>query len=140
MPETNEVSNLRSRRALARDGGGASVRDSGRALARDSGCVLARDSGCVLARDSGRKHKAWGGARLCECNPRIELLKGVRAHEMGDSVHCVDAVSHFTGSDMFSLVILGSRSQSLAPPQALCLRPLSRAKSTPASRAKSTPA
>ena len=38
------------------------------------------------------------------------------------------AVGRFAGSDIFLFLILGLRSQSLAPPQALCLRPLSRAK------------
>ena len=36
------------------------------------------------------------------------------------------AVARFTGSDIFCFVILGLRSQSLAPPQALCLRLLRR--------------
>jgi len=30
------------------------------------------------------------------------------------------AVARFTGSEIFCFVILGLRSQSLAPPQALC--------------------
>jgi len=34
------------------------------------------------------------------------------------------AVARFAGSDIFLFVVLGLRSQSLAPPQALCLRPL----------------
>src|SRR4051794_36837586 len=32
---------------------------------------LALPASVLLARDSGRKHKAWGGARLCERNPSI---------------------------------------------------------------------
>ena len=36
------------------------------------------------------------------------------------------AVARFTGSDVFCFVILGLRSQSLAPPQALCCHLLRR--------------
>ena len=55
----------------------------------------------ALSLRSRRKHKAWGGARLWERNPRIELLKGARAHEMGDSVHCVDDCRPFHGLSIF---------------------------------------
>jgi hypothetical protein len=63
---------------------------------------------------SGRKHKAWGGARLCERNPRIELSKGAQAHEMGDSVHCIDGCRPLRGLRHILFVILGLRSQSLS--------------------------
>jgi hypothetical protein len=45
---------------------------------------------------------------------------------MGDSVHCIDGFRPFHGLRHILFVILGLRSQSLAPPQALCLRLLRR--------------
>jgi len=53
------------------------------------------------------------------------------------AVNPINAVAHFHGlARLIIISILGFRSQSLAPPQALCLRPLSRAKAHPLSRAK----
>jgi hypothetical protein len=67
---------------------------------------------------SERQHKAWGGARLCERNPRITNRNIGRARETGDSVVHLALSAASRAQSCFSIQILG-----LAP-QALCCRSL----------------
>ena len=62
--------------------------------------ALSLQSRRALARDSGRKHKAWGGARLCERNPKIELLKAREPMKWATAFVVFTAVARFTGSDI----------------------------------------
>ena len=65
---------------------------------------------------SGRQHKAWGAS------PRKPQKIRAQARETGDSAILPEAVARFTGLGLLYLANLG-----LAP-QALCCRPLSRAR------------
>src|SRR5215217_1971497 len=80
--------------------------------------------------------RSWGCARKASRNPRIELLKGARAHEMGDSVHWVDGCRPFHG---LRHIFVRDPGVALAKPRSTpgsMLSPASQAKSTLASRAK----
>jgi len=58
----------------------------------------------IPAREAGDKHKAWGGARLCERNPRIanhqKLLKPARRATDLVNRHRL-SVARFAGWDLF---------------------------------------
>src|SRR6185369_4335404 len=97
------------------------------AVARFAGSdiFLFRDPGVALAKPSR--------------NPRIELLKGARAHEMGDSVHCIDGCRPLRG---LRHIFVRGPGVALAKPRStpgFMLTPATRAKSRPASRAEQTP-
>jgi len=88
---------------------------------------------------SRRKHKAWGGARLCRAQPQDLEAMEFQAHEMGGSPYAANLVGifaafvlspAFAGLKICRAWILGLRSQSLAPPQALCCTPAPQAKQT----------
>jgi len=74
---------------------------------------------------SRRKHKAWGGARLGSETPGQDG-KRIPAREAGGRhVSCISCRPR-RGLAYIIRMVLGFRSQSLAPPQALCLRLLRR--------------
>ena len=66
-----------------------------------------------LSPRSGREHKAWGGARLCERNPRI-VAKHIRAREAGDRPCGLRICRPLRGLDLLTTPLPGV---SLAKPR-----------------------
>src|SRR5689334_10687648 len=88
---------------------------------------MGQNQKALLAHDSRRRHLAWGGARLCERNPRskVSSMSSPRSglQKFADRLF---AAARFTGLAQNSNAVPGFRSQSLAPPQATSFRLLRR--------------